>query len=228
MSYPIKAEQGGTVRTVVLARAPEQVASWVWDLDEVSSAGLQPALETAVRMAAVLSGHGLLEPDGLEWGWFAAGRGGIGIRTTLSLPTVEPDSAELARKILQCRPVGFEAAHPTSIIVTGYGEWHDEEGSPRKQSRLVELSVVPNQMGPGAEVSVFHDIWGDCDFQGHPHPELYKRNAPRLAAALKELDDLLGVACEPGEPTYFGNAEGYGVAPADLIDGLGPDLTDRL
>jgi hypothetical protein len=36
------------------------------------------------------------------------------------------------------------------------------------------------------------------------------------------------VAPEPGDATYFGRAEGYGIEMPDLIDGKGPDLTDRL
>lgn len=52
--------------------------------------------------------------------------------------------------------------------------------------------------------------------------------APRLTAALQELDVLLGTLGEPGERTYFGHAEGHGLKMPDLIDGLGPDLTDRL
>ncbi|MFJ4770736.1 hypothetical protein ACIP88_16700 [Streptomyces uncialis] len=212
----------------LLLRAPEQVASWVWDLEEVLPVGLQPALENAARMSTVLSQHGLLEPTGMKWGWFVARKGGTGVQTELSLPNGLIDSADAAQKVLQCRPVGFDAAQPTSIVITGNGEWFDEEGHPRKQWRLVELSVTPNKMGPLAEVSVFHDIWGECDFRGDLHPKLYQRNAPRLAAALKALDELLEVPCEPGEFTYFGSAEGYGVAAPDLIDGRGPDLTDRL
>ena len=50
----------------------------------------------------------------------------------------------------------------------------------------------------------------------------------RLASALKELDDLLGVPAEPEQPTYFGSADGYGVAEPEVIDGRGPDLTDQL
>jgi hypothetical protein len=57
---------------------------------------------------------------------------------------------------------------------------------------------------------------------------VYEHNAPRLAAALRRLDDVLGVAAEPGEPTYFGVAEGYGIKAPDIIDGLGPDLTDLM
>ncbi|GCB49402.1 hypothetical protein SNL152K_6737 [Streptomyces sp. NL15-2K] len=56
---------------------------------------------------------------------------------------------------------------------------------------------------------------------------MHGQNAPRLAAALNELEELLGAAAEPGEPTYFGRAVGYGVMEPEVVDGRGPDLTDQ-
>ncbi|MFI1283441.1 hypothetical protein ACH4U5_22305 [Streptomyces sp. NPDC020858] len=73
---------------------------------------------------------------------------------------------------------------------------------------------------------MYHDVWGTCDFRGEPHPATHANNAPRLASALQELDQVLGVAAEPGEPTYYGRAEGCGLGAPDVIDGRGPDLTD--
>ncbi|MEU0688215.1 hypothetical protein [Streptomyces uncialis] len=212
----------------LLMRAPEEVASWEWDLKRVLPSGLQPALETGVRMAAVLTEHGLLAPSALEWDWFVVGKGGIGVWTRLALPSGTLDTSDLAQRVLQCRPAGFDTAEPADILVAGYGEWFDADGQSHQERGLVELTVTPDELGPFAQLSVYHDIWSGYDFRGHPHPELHQRNAPRLAAALRALDDMLGVACEPGELTYFGQAEGHGVAAPELIDGIGPDLTDRL
>ncbi|WP_405641983.1 hypothetical protein [Streptomyces uncialis] len=228
MSHPIKAEQGRPVPTFALARAPEQVASWEWCPDGLFTVGLLPALELAEQMVAVLAEHRLLVPSVLEWHWYSVGQGGVGVTTRLPLLTPSVGGAETARRVLGCRPVAFPTAQPADILVVGHGEWLDEGGRAHQVRRLVELTVTPDELGPCAELAVFHDIWGECDFQGHPHPELHQRNAPRLATALRALDDTLRVACTPGEPTYFGRAEGYSVAPPDLIDGLGPDLTDRL
>ncbi|WP_327679265.1 hypothetical protein [Kitasatospora sp. NBC_00458] len=115
------------------------------------------------------------------------------------------------------------------ILVLGNGVWLDADGNRRNEYRLVELMVSPDEIGsPYAELSVHHDVWGRCDFRGRPHPAVHANNAPRLAAALRELDDLLGVEAEPGERTYFGKAEGHGLEDPDLIDGLGPDLTDLM
>ncbi|MFD8980800.1 hypothetical protein [Streptomyces sp. NPDC059564] len=212
----------------ILMRAPRESGSWFWDLYDVSESGLEPALATAARMSAVLTAHGLLEPQALEWSWFEVGKGGLGIDSGLSLLSRSLGDEKLADEIRGCRPVGHPGAEMTGFVVVGLGSWYDAEGSPRKEDRLVELRVSPDSIGPSATLSVHHDVWATCDFRGNPHPEVHARNAPRLATALRELDALLGVEAEPGEPTYFGMAKAYGLEDAELIDGRGPDLTDLM
>lgn len=190
--------------------------------------GLEPALATAARMSAVLSAHGLLDPHALEWSWFEVGKGGLGIDSGLSLVSRSLGDEKLADEIRGCRPVGHPRAEMTGFVVVGTGVWFDAEGTARREERLVELLVSPDAIGPSAEVSVHHDVWATCDFRGNPHPAVHARNAPRLAAALRELDALLGVEAEPGEPGYFGMAKAYGLEDAELVDGRGPDLTDLL
>jgi hypothetical protein len=210
-----------------LMRAPRECASWFWDLDESATPGLEAALATAARMSAVLLEHHLLEPSALEWGWFIPQLGGMA--ATTRIPLQGPlDDAGLPQRVRDMRPAAFPDAELGDILISGSGSWLDTEGSRHSEHRLVELSVSPEPLGLSAEVAVFHDIWSPFDFKGFPHPEVHERNAPRLAAALQSLDVLLGVAAEPGEPTYFGSADGYGVKVPDVIDGRGPDLTDKL
>ena len=76
-----------------------------------------------------------------------------------------------------------------------------------------------------------HDIWAWYDFSGRPHPEIYDQNAPRLAAALEDVETALQVETENGEGTYFGRAEGFWIKrpdSEDLVDGLAMNSTDRL
>jgi hypothetical protein len=210
-----------------LMRAPEPCASREWELDGFAPPGLDSALKTAARMTAVLREHGLLEPGKLEWKWLLPGRGSIGAGTSLALKG-SLDEAELGQRIQLFRPVGFPDAEVGALMVSGMGTWLDAEGREHHEADLVELTVYPDERHLAAEVAVFHDIWGYCDFMGLPHSDLQKRNAPRLAAMLQGLESLLGATAEPGDPTYFGQAEGYSIEMPDLIDGRGPDLTDML
>lgn len=210
-----------------LLRSPRECASWTWELDRFAPPGLESALSVAARLSAVLRGYELLVPDSLEWDWFVPGSGGTGLITRMAL--LGPiDDEEVPLRVGRSRPVGFPDAEVGSILVVGSGAWIDATGEKRREHRLVELTVTPDAPGIWAELAVFHDVWGPFDFRGMPHPEVEKHNAPRLAAALQDLDTTLGVAAEPGEPTYFGRAEGHGIKAPDVIDGRGPDLTDLL
>ncbi|MFD9725974.1 hypothetical protein [Streptomyces sp. NPDC059072] len=210
----------------MLMRAPKECGSWFWDLDDVAEPGLESALATAARMGAVLRKHALLEPSSLEWHWFRIGEGGLGIHSRLALAGRSLDDPALPGDLRACQPAGHPQAEMGGILVLGSGAWFDANGTRHTEYRLVELMVSPDEIGPSAELSVYHDVWGQCDFRGEPHPAIHANNAPRLATALRELDQLLRVEAQPGEPTYYGRAEGYGLQAPDLIDGRGPDLTD--
>ncbi|MET7609211.1 hypothetical protein [Streptomyces avermitilis] len=210
-----------------LMRAPEKCASWFWDLEDYAPPGLRSVLVTAAHMSAVLQKHDLMKPASLEWYWVVPELGGAIAKTRLRL--LWPlDDEQVAQRVEALRPIGFPQAEFSGFLVTGPGMWLDERGAQRHENGLVELTVSSEPLGLSADVSVFHDIWGPFDFRGTPHAEVHQQNAPRLAAALKELEALVGVAAEPGEPTYFGRAEGHGVGAPDAEDGRGPDLTDQL
>ncbi|WP_406366333.1 hypothetical protein [Streptomyces sp. NBC_01546] len=212
----------------MLMRAPKECGSWTWDLDDVTDPGLESALRTAARMGAVLQKHALLEPASLEWNWFQVGKGGLGIHSRLDLGRRALGDPALPGDLRACQPGGHPQAEMGGILVLGSGAWFDASGTRHNEYRLAELMVSPDEIGPSAELTVYHDVWGQCDFRGEPHPAIHANNAPRLASALQELDQLLGVEAEPGEPTYYGRAEGYGLEAPDLIDGCGPDLTDAV
>ncbi|WP_211279172.1 hypothetical protein [Streptomyces longwoodensis] len=211
----------------VLMRAPRECASWFWDLEDYAPPGLRSALTVAARMSAVLQKHDLLQPTTLEWFWLVPDMGGAVGKSSVGL--LRPlDDEWTSRRVEELRPVAFPEAETSGLRVVGTGVWSDADGVQHREERLVELTVSSEPLGLSADVSVFHDVWGPFDFRGLPHPEVHRNNAPRLAAALKELEVLLGVPAEPGEATYFGTAVGYGVMEPDVVDGRGPDLTDQL
>ncbi|WP_199791392.1 hypothetical protein [Streptomyces sp. 142MFCol3.1] len=211
-----------------LMRAPRECGSWFWDLDEVAAPGLESALAMAARMADVLGKHELLTPHRLEYDWYVLDSGGIDITTSLAL-TVPLGDPRLPERVLRSRPSGFPDAEVDDIHVVGTGTWIDSQGKTHREPRLVDLSVSPAPVGLSAELAVHHDVWGWFDFAGRPHPDVHQHNAPRLAAALQDLNSSLGVKGEPGEVTYFGFATELGIGTPDALDdGSGPDVTDRL
>lgn len=211
-----------------LMRSPRECGSWFWDLEEVAEPGLNAALAAAAQMCDVLSRLDLLVPARIEYKWFVphVGATGISSSVTLSTPLGDP---RLAERVIGSRPSAFPDAEISDVHVIGSGTWVDASGKNRREPRLIDVSVSPSPLSLSAEMSVHHDIWAWYDFAGQPHPEVYRRNAPRLTTALQELNTALGVDPEPGEPTYFGAATAEGIATPDADDdGLGPDLTARL
>lgn len=210
----------------MLVRAPKESGSWCWNVENIEEPGLEYALMTAARMGAVLEKYDLLAPSSLEWSWFRTGRGGLGVHSRLDLAPHSLDDPALPGALLACRPTGCPQAEVGGILVLGPGAWFDADGTRHREYRMVELMVAPDETDLWVELSVHHDVWGQCDFRGAPHPAIHANNAPRLASALQELVQVLGAEPEPGEPTYYGRAEGYGLGSPDVIDGRGPDLTD--
>ncbi|MEU1037350.1 hypothetical protein [Streptomyces sp. NPDC005907] len=209
-------------------RAPRNCGSWFWDFDGIAAPGLESALATAASMSEVLGRLELLTPASLEYRWYVMDVGAIGVTSTLELPTRLSDPT-LAERLRGSRPVAFPEAEIDTVHVVGSGIWIDAAGKRREEPGLIELSVSPAPTGLSAELTVHHDIWAWYDFSGRPHPDVHRRNAPRLATALKKLTAVLGVSPELGDPTYFGVATANGLATPDAYeDGLGPDLTGRL
>ncbi|MGW6020622.1 hypothetical protein [Streptomyces sp. NPDC055099] len=210
-----------------LMGAKKECGSWFWDLDEIAPSGIDSPLSVAARMVEVLDQYELFVPSGLECMWLTSGKGFTGIMSTIFIRNLT--DPEIPHKLSGSRPAAFSEAKIRDFNVIGTGIWHDAEGRPRKEPRLVDLSVTTSSYGPTATISVHHDIWSWFDFSGRPHPEVQNRNAPRLADALRELNSALGVEAETGEPTYFGHAVDFGISTPDADEsGLGPDLTDKL
>ncbi|MFF3157911.1 hypothetical protein [Streptomyces sp. NPDC057910] len=212
-----------------LLRAPKECGAWYWDLYDFAAPGLESALSVAARMCDVLARRELLAPSELKYNWYVLNAGTTGITSTLELALNPLGDPNLPERVRGSRPATHPSADIATIKVLGTGTWIDAHGQPRTEHGLVDLSLSTAPTGLSAELSVHHDIWGWFDFSGRPHPEVFRNNAPRLAAALDELTTVLGMPPEIGDPTYFGRATADGLATPDADDdGMGPDLTSRL
>ncbi|MCC3653171.1 MULTISPECIES: hypothetical protein [Streptomyces] len=178
-------------------------------------------------MTKALNDLGLLSPIMLEYGWFVRGCGSVGVinRLILGSPIDDPS---VPGRVLGSRPSAFPDAQLNHFDVIGSGTWFDATGKSRRD-QLVELTVWIYKAGMSARISVHHDIWKWFDFTGRPHPEVYNRNAPRLAEALRKLNAVLGVELETGETTYYGTPMESGIVTPDPDEnGMGLDVTDLM
>ncbi|WP_150241607.1 hypothetical protein [Nocardiopsis quinghaiensis] len=209
-----------------LLRAPSEVGSWLWYVEAFK----KPNIVVVARVASVLEKHELLKLHAIEICWNEYGKGKIGIWTKVApgIPFTDPLYAKFVH---QSRPSGFPNAHVAHIDTVSTGIWIDASGRRRQEHQLVNLTVSPDPDEIQVQISVHHDIWSWYDFSGHSHPEVYGQNAPRLAAALEEVEKELQAETENGESTYFGVSEGFWIKrpdPEDLVDGLAMNSTDRL
>jgi hypothetical protein len=213
-----------------LLRAPSEVGSWLWYVEASENAEVSDSLAIIAKVASVLKKHGLLKLDVIEVCWNEHGKGKIGIWTRVST-NVPFDYLTYDKFVQQSRPSGFPNAYAAHIDAVGTGTWIDSNGRRRQEVQLVNLMVSPDPDEIQVEISVHHDIWSRYDFSGYPHPDVYSQNAPRLAAALEEVEKTIQVETENGEGTYFGVSEGFWIKPPDpedLVDGLAMNSTDRL
>lgn len=213
----------------LLMRSPKATATWTWVVEhDEGTEGLEVGCTTAISAAEVLQNRDLLYLDSVDVDWFQYGVGHTGYRSRI-LYCRDLTAAALADRVRDSRPTGRSEAYPESLALLGPGNWVTPVGRKRGEPELVSVSVDVATEDTMVELSVYHDIWAENNFFGHPHPEIHNGNAPRLAQALRDLGTLLGVEAEVGEPTYFGTALDYGVeAPRGGSAGGGLDVTDRL
>lgn len=165
-----------------------------------------------------------LQHLGVEWE--DNGKGGPFYYTRISGEF--KDSHRMAESIQGSRPEAYSGVDPYRLDMIGPGNWVSHSGLRRGEPHLLSVSIGVAPEITSVEVSVHQDIWGENNFFGKPHPEIYSRNSSRLYSALMAVEVLLGGPAEAGEPTYFGSAKGYHVHSPKKADGSGLDVTERL
>ncbi|MFF3110418.1 pentapeptide repeat-containing protein [Kitasatospora sp. NPDC057904] len=125
------------------------------------------------------------------------------------------------RAALRPGPIGSVDAtiSPAGMLLGPAGDVHTE--------RLFHLSTSAYTDFAAVDLTTFSDAWLPFDLRGRPQPAVYEANAPRLAAALAELTDVLGSDMDPEDPTYFGTPTETGVDPHFDQDGAPADSWSR-
>ncbi|MBS2964800.1 hypothetical protein KGA66_17210 [Actinocrinis puniceicyclus] len=213
--------------TTPLLRAPRDIASWMWFPRHLEP-GLQAQYALAARIAEIAARHGLLTAPRIVSAWSLDG-----VRVPQVCAVVQPtgalDDPAVLAAVVAARPDELpERAVPGEIELEGPGSWYDADGAAHADDGLLRITVDLLPGDPWVQVEVFHDVWMPYDFTGRPHPEVYQCNASRLAAALTDINALLGAEAEPGELTYFGRAVALGVENSFDDDGEPLDVTDLI
>ncbi|GAA1450790.1 hypothetical protein [Nocardiopsis tropica] len=212
----------------VLFRAPVEVGSWSWDIDFQGWPGVGDLLACLNETVPVLEGEELLRVSVISVRWREKG-GGEGVKITYPVGSVVNESGALEPFHIEL-PSGLSDPMVSTIDLIGNGVWFDEDGERHEADQLVVVFVTSVPGAIGFELQVHHDIWSTYAFDGTPHPTIREKNAPRLARAIEGIEEVFRIEAEPGEPTYFGTSDRYGVRdpqPEEIFDGRGPDKTDQ-
>ncbi|MDA2805417.1 hypothetical protein [Nocardiopsis suaedae] len=214
-----------------LLRAPEPAGSWMWFVGARKKTGLAESLSTLEVVTDILCRHELLTVGAIEicWEHPRVQRRPRDWRTVPLRGNI--DTPECAESLLATRPPGASDARMLLLQAHGTGTWLDARGNACSEADLVIAEATPLDEDVAVEVAVYHDVWARYAFNGFPHPEVHRANAPRLATALKEIESTFDAYTEPGDHTYFGAVKGYGISdpePFEIVDGRALDRTDKI
>ncbi|MCK9871337.1 hypothetical protein MRI28_17120 [Nocardiopsis dassonvillei] len=214
----------------LLLRAPEPVGHWTWDVDIDDEHPLERAVALIPPLARALGSHRLLDLTRVQVTWHVSGKGNTRFSSLISVYKEDVgDPGRLVRLIEDARPSALPDAAPGRIDLVGSGTWVDADGRERTEQDLALVTLQVNKFWLHLTVEVQHDIWSWFDFSGTPHPDVHQKNAPRLADALREIERVMGVETEPGDPTFFGTSEKYGITtPTTKDEGAYFDARIRL
>ncbi|MDA0564719.1 hypothetical protein LG943_10320 [Streptomonospora sp. S1-112] len=211
-----------------LPTSPEPVSAWRWTPAEPSR-DLVGAIALSRELIDCFGPSGLIGRYEPVVGWRAEDGATVPWETLVMRPRATPAEA-FAERILGSRPAVTPDLRPARLSFLGEGSvlLPEGKGSGRTHDGLIEVRALLHEEHLQFEVRVYHDIWAERDFFGTPQPEVHELNAPRLAAGLEAVEQVLGFPGTPGGPTFFGTPYNYGVSAHVADDGAGIDVSDRL
>ncbi|MDE3721855.1 MULTISPECIES: hypothetical protein [Nocardiopsis] len=197
----------------MLPKTLDHIASWSWEVNsDDDDLTLADACDRLATAAHVLTDEGLCVPRTMKVSWLRAGEGYSGFASLMDIdPAAALTAPDMARDVPIGRPAGLPDAEPQSITLSGPGAWIDAQGREEREHDLVDATVYLAPWFLDITVGVRHSIWRRTDFSGRPHPQVYRRNAPRLARALEGIEKALDLETAPGEPTSYGVPDKYGI-----------------
>ena len=201
------------------------IADWSWLLGAPQGDVVRAGAEAALDVVGVLRGHGLVcgELDVTLMGREVHSR-----VTSLEARTIVPVAASreemaaaLAEAVARERVTG--GVEIAGVWVVAPGAW-SADGRECGGRRIFRILVSMTPEDGGVTLSTYCDAWMAYDLRGRPQPDVFALNAPRLAAALAEVSQVLGDEISPDDPTDFGKPTETGVENYFERDGTASDM----
>lgn len=195
-----------------LLRSPSGVASWDWVVEERFTDHIGFGVRCTVTVARILEEFDLLKLSEVCVRWHRDGQGSVGLESVIWVHEgggVAPEY--IVQRIWDSRPAAYPDSTVGSIRISGPGSWRNSDGEDNSEPQLIWMTCMPTDTEVWFEITVCHDIWAEYDFFGNAHKVVYDYNAPRLASALKSIEEELGVEIEEGDPTFYASPKKYGV-----------------
>ncbi|MEC3952998.1 hypothetical protein VMT65_08155 [Nocardia sp. CDC153] len=133
-------------------------------------------------------------------------------------------ASQLADQIQAGRQTGPVGSVDTLIECTGI---LSEDANEIIQPKLFRLATHAYRDYITTSLVTFSDAWMPYDLKGRAQPAIYSAHQPRLAAALRNLSDVLDSETDPDDSTYFGTPTETGVDNYFEPDGSPSDVWAR-
>ncbi|MFD3511677.1 hypothetical protein [Streptomyces sp. NPDC058657] len=182
----------------------DPIGDWTWEItSHIERVRPSRSVELAASVWEVLAAHELAIPAGKAcFSVHAVGEmRNARINETGLVFEGRPSAAEdrLTQAVERVEPIADESL--VTLRVECPGLWSEPMGIKHRVEKLfaIQVDIWKGQLIV-VTLETYSDAWLTMDTREHVQAEVYAENAPRLAAVLQEISELLGVAIEPGDP----------------------------
>ncbi|MFF0048563.1 hypothetical protein [Streptomyces sp. NPDC005498] len=208
--------------------ATTPVARWTWGRDNQAADKVAACLHELLTAYTVLARHRLAsDVPNVSLSVHEAGKsnsylfqGNFELDATSRSVDIAHQIADQVKNSLRPGTIGavYAYAKSTGMMPGGNDALHGGE--------LFRLGASAFVDYVSTDLVTFSDLWMPYDLKGRAQPAVHAANAPRLAAALRDLAEALGSETDPDDPTYFGKPTETGIDNY-FDDGIASDVWSR-
>ncbi|MBD3006229.1 hypothetical protein IEJ02_19445 [Streptomyces sp. 5-10] len=202
--------------------ASTPVARWTWGNEDDAGDAVERTVTGVLDAFSVLASHRL-----------AVGNPRVRVSVSESghpenslfsgeFEVTESDGSDLVRLVRRGLRSGKPGAVEANIRCPGV--WLGADGTEHREERLLTFGASMLLGYYTARLTTYSDAWMPYDLRGRPQEAVHAANYPRLAAALREISELIGDDTDPDDPTWFGKPTETGVDNYFDDDGSASDV----